>query len=65
MKCPRGHGEMAVEHLYDLQSGYPFHVLAWRCVQCGIILDKTILENRTLSHTSGAKKRRVLHVKAA
>jgi len=38
MRCSRGRGLMVIEPCFD-------H-LAWRCVQCGDVIDPVILQNR-------------------
>ena len=56
--CPRCQGLMVAEPFVDLlkfsNDGESF---ALRCVQCGEMIDRTILRNRTLSlrrHSEGA-----------
>lgn len=45
MKCPKCRGLMYVERLSDYFL--TFH--AWKCVNCGAIMDHTILQNRRRS----------------
>ncbi|MBI3610852.1 MAG: hypothetical protein HY204_09155 [Nitrospirae bacterium] len=42
MKCPKCKGLMFIERFADYFL--TFH--AWRCVNCGAIMDQTILANR-------------------
>ena len=43
MKCPKCEGLMFVERFADYFL--TFH--AWKCINCGAILDQTILSNRS------------------
>ncbi len=45
MKCPKCSGLMYLERLSD------FFVIfnVWKCINCGAIMDKTILDNRRKS----------------
>lgn len=45
MKCPKCSGLMYLERLSD------FFVIfnVWKCINCGALMDKTILENRRKS----------------
>lgn len=45
MKCPRCEGLMVSERLMDLQGGV-LYVQAWRCINCGCLLDDTIQQHR-------------------
>jgi hypothetical protein len=42
MKCHRCGGVMVYERFYGPQE----HFLGWRCVLCGEIIDRVILDNR-------------------
>ncbi len=42
MKCDRCGGPMAYEKFYGQAEDY----LGWRCIHCGEIVDRVILENR-------------------
>ena len=42
MECPKCQGLMIPDRLTD----YSLVFYAWRCINCGIILDETILKNR-------------------
>ena len=42
MKCPKCNGLMFIERFADYFL--TFH--AWKCVNCGAIMDQTILSNR-------------------
>lgn len=45
MKCPKCSGLMYSERLSDFFV--IFHV--WKCINCGALMDKTILDNRKKS----------------
>ncbi len=45
MKCPKCEGLMYIERVSDFFI--PFEV--WNCINCGAIIDQTILENRAKS----------------
>ena len=56
-RCFRCGGLMIIEQCFDfLDSTGHLDFLAHRCVQCGDLVDSTILKNRRLQH-SGAEKR--------
>ena len=42
MNCPRCKGVMAFEKFYGLYE----YFFGWRCIYCGEIVDKVILDNR-------------------
>ncbi len=42
MKCYRCGGVMVLEKFYGISEDF----LGWRCIFCGEIVDKVILENR-------------------
>ena len=48
MKCPKCKGLMYLERLSD----YFLIFYAWKCVNCGAIMDHMILRNRRKSVTS-------------
>ena len=43
MKCNRCRGPMSYEKFYGRTEDY----FGWRCIVCGEIIDKIILENRS------------------
>lgn len=45
MKCPKCEGLMYLERLSDFFI--VFH--AWKCINCGTLMDKTILDNQKKS----------------
>ncbi|HLG21919.1 MAG TPA: hypothetical protein VI382_03830 [Candidatus Manganitrophaceae bacterium] len=45
MKCPKCEGLMYLERLSDFFI--IFH--AWKCINCGALMDKTILDNQKKS----------------
>ena len=47
MRCRRCHGFMClVDFLEGASGGGPDDVRAWRCVVCGEIIDRVIVQNR-------------------
>jgi uncharacterized Zn finger protein len=46
MKCPKCEGLMFLERLSDFFLTF----YAWKCVNCGAIMDRTILNNRRKSN---------------
>ncbi|TAJ31116.1 MAG: hypothetical protein EPO64_02615 [Nitrospirae bacterium] len=50
MKCPKCTGLLIQEEIQE-HSGR-FH--GWRCIQCGLRLDQTIVQNRHDDHTDAA-----------
>ncbi len=42
MNCPKCNGLMCIERLSD----YFLTFDAWKCINCGAVLDATIVENR-------------------
>ncbi len=53
MQCPRCHGFLVRDHLYDqvVDSGklcFGEWRWAWRCVCCGNFLDPVVLKNRQM-----------------
>lgn len=44
MKCPRCHGSMVYDRFFNHCENYQ----AWRCINCGQILDGMIVHNRFL-----------------
>jgi len=42
MKCDRCGGSMSYEKFYGLKEDF----FGWRCILCGEIIDRVILENR-------------------
>jgi len=53
MLCPKCKGLMVNERLTD----YAIVFNAWRCVNCGTILDSTILENRKAKKKEKTKRK--------
>ncbi len=46
MSCPRCHGLMYLERLCDFGDiSY-----AWKCINCGALLDRTITNNKQREH---------------
>ncbi len=45
MECPKCKGLMYIERLSDFFVA--FHV--WKCINCGALIDKTILDNQKKS----------------
>ncbi len=43
MKCPKCEGLMFVERFSD----YYLTFYAWKCINCGAVMDQTILSNKT------------------
>ncbi len=60
MVCPKCRGLMVDERMTDYSM--VFH--GWRCVNCGMILDSTILENRK-ARKKEKTKRKYLRTKAS
>ncbi len=52
MTCPKCNGMMYSERLSDFFLTF----YAWKCVNCGSIVDHTILENRQKSDPSLARR---------
>ncbi len=46
MKCPKCKGKMHTEKLYDFVRSFE----AWKCTNCGEMIDPTILSNRARNH---------------
>ncbi len=53
MKCGRCGGLMVYENFYTLEIA---NLYEWRCVPCGEIIDKVILENRSMQGVSAGIK---------
>lgn len=49
MECTRCQGTMVADQYIDLQAKSVW-CEAWRCLNCGDILDSVILRHRTLQH---------------
>ena len=49
MKCSRCGGLMVYENFYTLEIA---NLYEWRCVPCGEVIDKVILENRSMQGVS-------------
>lgn len=54
MKCPKCNGFMYIDRFSD----YSLIFYSWKCLNCGSIIDHTVLTNRELN-------RDLLHVAAA
>lgn len=46
MKCPKCDGLMMYEKFLDMGESSTYYFYGWRCITCGTIVDKTIIENR-------------------
>jgi len=55
MKCPKCNGFMVRERFTD----YSVAFYAWRCINCGTIIDNTILENKSSKQRKTTYRRRV------
>ena len=53
MKCRRCGGLMVYENFYTLEIA---NLYEWRCVPCGEVIDKVILENRSMRGVSAEMK---------
>ena len=53
MKCSRCGGLMVYENFYTLEIA---NLYEWRCVPCGEIIDKVILENRSMQGVGTGRK---------
>jgi hypothetical protein len=54
-QCPRCRGLMISEHgIGSLNDPASLDFLAWRCVQCGEVVDPVIVRNRRLHLTAGS-----------
>ena len=53
MKCSRCGGLMVYENFYTLEIA---NLYEWRCVPCGEIIDKVILENRSMRGGGAGRK---------
>ncbi len=56
MRCPDCGGMMCYTRFYNFadESGEGFR--GWRCIHCGLILDKVILKNRKSQQKRAAKQ---------
>ena len=45
MECPKCNGRMMLERFSD----FFFAFYAWKCINCGAIIDRTIAQNRRKS----------------
>lgn len=52
MNCPKCHGLMLSERVLD----YSLAFYAWKCVNCGALLDQTILSNQFKRKRSSFKR---------
>ena len=56
-KCSRCGGFLIIEQCFDfLDSTGHLDFLAHRCIQCGDLIDSTILKNRRLQHAGESKR---------
>jgi hypothetical protein len=70
MICQRCHGLMVVDYLIDMQGGGVHHWLrAWRCVNCGDVVEPGIFRHRLGQRSSfpdpverGVKRTRSSHL---
>lgn len=44
MKCPKCNGFMYIERFFD----YSLAFYSWKCINCGSIIDQTVLTNKNL-----------------
>lgn len=52
MRCPRCHGFMIVDHFTDMQfSSGALWLRAWRCVNCGEVMEPGIASHRLAQHS--------------
>ncbi|MCI0528919.1 MAG: hypothetical protein L0Y56_15895 [Nitrospira sp.] len=56
MKCPKCENLMVTERFTDDQQTGKFSFIGWRCLSCGLILDPTILLNRSQKKSEGVSK---------
>lgn len=50
MKCPRCEGLMVSERLMDIHNSI-LSIEAWRCLNCGFLLDDVIAQHRERVHS--------------
>lgn len=52
MRCPKCAGLLTLEDIHEHSGRFR----GWRCIQCGLRLDQTIVKNRhaAVSHPAGA-----------
>lgn len=50
MRCPKCEGLMFVERFFDYFL--TFH--AWKCINCGAVMDQTILSNKSRQSVASA-----------
>lgn len=53
MNCPKCHGLMLSERVSDFSLTF----YAWKCVNCGAVIDQTILSNQHKRKRSPLKQR--------
>jgi hypothetical protein len=53
MKCSRCGGLMVYENFYTLEIA---NLYEWRCVPCGEIVDKVIIENRSIQGVGAGRR---------
>lgn len=59
MRCERCHGLMLVDHFLDLEDARGHMWLrAWRCVNCGTVVEPGIAERRAVHQTLVARLRK-------
>lgn len=52
MRCPRCHGFMVVDHFTDMgSSGGPLWLRAFRCVNCGEVVEPGITSHRLVQRS--------------
>ena len=61
MDCPKCKGLMMLERFSDFFLVF----YAWKCINCGAIIDKTICNNRKQSLAANAAKNAAKDVEAA
>ena len=58
MRCTRCQGLMVEDHLVDLkESNSSIWLHVWRCMNCGEVVDPSIVQRRTLSRLAGRSSR--------
>ena len=60
MNCPRCHGLMVYDRIYDPDEGM-MELPIWRCLNCGETVDPLIVKNRLRQH----QENNTVEVKAA
>jgi hypothetical protein len=61
MQCERCEGQMLMDHYMDMEESGALWLTAWRCLNCGNVVDEQILEHRLMRHTS-VRRARPIHL---